>query len=148
MSDFTPSNPDYARVVHESFSKQGLMSTLGARIVTLEPGYCVIEMPYSAAVSQQQGFFHNGAVGAIADTAAGYAAYSLMPPGAEILTTEYKINLVRAAVPPVLRAEGRVLRAGKTLTVCRADIYHERANGPELCALLQATMMRVDPVAK
>ena len=76
------------------------------------------------AISQQQGYFHGGAIGAIADTAAGYAAYSLMPAGAEILTVEYKLNLIRPAVPPTLRAEGRVVRAGKTLTVCRADVYH------------------------
>ena len=102
-------------------------------------------MPYAPGVSQQQGFFHGGAIGAIADTAAGYAAYSLMPAGSEILTVEYKLNLVRAAVPPTLRAEGRVLRAGKTLTVCRADVYHQAANGTEPCALLQSTLMRVEP---
>lgn len=144
--EFKPSNPDYARKVRESFAKQGLMTTLGARIATLEPGFCVIEMPYSPGVSQQQGFFHGGAIGAIADTAAGYAAYSLMPAGAEILTVEYKLNLVRAAMPPILRAEGRVLRAGKTLTVCRADIYHQSVGGMESCALLQSTLMRVERV--
>jgi len=141
-TDFTPTNPDFAATVRESFARQGLMTTLGARIVAIEPGFCVIEMPYASGVSQQQGFFHGGAIGAIADTAAGYAAYSLMPPGAEILTVEYKLNLVRAALPPTLRAEGRVLRAGKTLTVCRADVLHR---GGEICALLQSTLMRVEP---
>lgn len=146
MADaFKVSNPDYAKTVLESFARQGLMATLGARIVTLEPGFCAIEMPYAPGVSQQQGFFHGGAIGAIADTAAGYAAYSLMPAGSEILTVEYKLNLVRAAVPPTLRAEGRVLRAGKTLTVCRADVYHQVAHGMEPCALLQSTLMRVEP---
>ena len=144
-SAFTASNPDYAKTVRESFAKQGLMTTLGARIVGLEPGLCVIEMPYTPGVSQQQGFFHGGAIGAIADTAAGYAAYSLMPAGSEILTVEYKLNLVRAALPPVLRAEGRVLRAGRTLSVCRADIYHQGASGIETCALLQSTLMRMEP---
>jgi uncharacterized protein (TIGR00369 family) len=104
-------------------------------------------MGYAAGVSQQQGFFHGGAIGAIADTAAGYAAYSLMPTGAEILTVEYKLNLIRPAVPPTLRAEGRVLRAGKTLTVCRADDFHVGPRGPEACALLQSTLMRVDPAS-
>jgi uncharacterized protein (TIGR00369 family) len=144
-SEFKASNPNYERMVRESFGKQGLMTTLGARIVAIEPGFCVVEMPYAAGVSQQQGFFHGGAIGAIADTAAGYAAYSLMPAGSEILTVEYKLNLVRAAMPPTLRAEGRVLRAGKTLTVCRADIYHQGVDGPEPCALLQSTLMRVEP---
>jgi uncharacterized protein (TIGR00369 family) len=143
-SALTASNPDYAKTVRESIAKQGLMTTLGAHIVSLEPGLCVIEMAYAAGVSQQQGFFHGGAIGAIADTAAGYAAYSLMPAGSEILTVEYKLNLVRAAVPPVLRAEGRVLRAGRTLSVCRADIFHQGAKGMEMCALLQSTLMRME----
>jgi uncharacterized protein (TIGR00369 family) len=146
-AQFESTNPDYARAVRESFARQGLMGTLGARIVTLEPGLCIIEMDYSPGVSQQQGFFHGGAIGAIADNAAGYAAYSLMPAGAEILTVEYKINLIRPARPPLLRAEGRVLRPGRTLTVCRADVYHAGSGGGmETCALLQSTLMRVEPV--
>jgi uncharacterized protein (TIGR00369 family) len=148
VTDFKATNPDYAAAVRESFGRQGLMRTLGARIVTLEPGLCVIEMPYASGVSQQQGYFHGGAIGAITDVAAGYAAYSLMPPGSEILTVEYKINLIRPASPPTLRAEGRVLRAGKTLTVCRADVYHMKdgaSGGLEACALLQSTLMRVEP---
>ncbi|KAB2920834.1 MAG: PaaI family thioesterase [Hyphomicrobiaceae bacterium] len=144
-AQFESSNADYAATVRASFGKQGLMTTLGARIVTLEPGFCVIEMPYADGVSQQQGFFHGGAIGAIADTAAGYAAYSLMPAGNEILTVEYKLNLVRPAQPPTLRAEGRVLRAGKTLTVCRADVFHTVAGRSEACALLQSTLMRTQP---
>ena len=144
---FNVSNPDYAKTVRDSFARQGLMATLGARIVAIEPGFCVVEMGYTPGVSQQQGFFHGGAIGAIADSAAGYAAYSLMPPGAEILTVEYKLNLIRPAVPPTLRAEGRVLRAGRTLTVCRADVFHAGPGGPEACALLQSTLMRVEPAA-
>ena len=142
---FEPSNPDFARVVRDSFARQGLMSTLGAQIVLLEPGLCVIEMSYAAGVSQQNGYFHGGAVGAIADSAAGYAAYSLMPAGSDILTVEYKLNLVRPAVPPTLRAEGRVLRAGKTLSVCRADVYCTANGRLEACALLQSTLMRLGP---
>ena len=146
-TQFKVSNPDYAKTVRDSFARQGLMTTLGARIVAIEPGFCVVEMGYTPGVSQQQGFFHGGAIGAIADSAAGYAAYSLMPAGAEILTVEYKLNLVRPAVPPTLRAEGRVLRAGRTLTVCRADVFHAGPGGPEACALLQSTLMRVEPAA-
>jgi uncharacterized protein (TIGR00369 family) len=144
---FKASNPDYAKAVRDSFARQGLMATLGARIVAIEPGFCAIEMGYATGVSQQQGFFHGGAIGAIADSAAGYAAYSLMPAGAEVVTVEYKLNLIRPAVPPTLRAEARVLRAGRTLTVCRADIFHSGPGGPEACALLQSTLMRVEPVS-
>ena len=147
-AQFEVTNPDYARAVRDSFARQGLMTTLGAHIVTIEPGLCVIEMDYAPGVSQQQGFFHGGAIGAIADSAAGYAAYSLMPAGAEILTVEYKINLIRPAVPPTLRAEGRVLRAGKTLSMCRADVFHSGPGGaPEACALLQSTLMRAEPAS-
>jgi acyl-coenzyme A thioesterase PaaI-like protein len=71
-----------------------------------------------------------------------------MPAGAEVLTAEYKINLIRPASPPILRAEGRVLRAGKTLTVCRAEVFHTGPRGLEVCALMQATMIRVDPAAE
>ncbi len=146
-AEFQATNPDYAKTVRDSFARQGLMATLAARILAIEPGFCVIEMDYAQAVSQQHGFFHGGAIGAIADSAAGYAAYSLMPPGSEILTVEYKINLIRPAVPPTLRAEGRVLRAGKTLTVCRADVYCVQPVGLEACAVLQSTLMRVEPAA-
>jgi uncharacterized protein (TIGR00369 family) len=146
-AQFQVANADYAKVVRDSFARQGLMGTLGARIVALEPGFCAIEMDYAPGVSQQQGFFHGGAIGAIADNAAGYAAYSLMPAGAEILTVEYKINLIRPAVPPLLRAEGRVLRPGRTLTICRADVFHTGADGLEPCALLQSTLMRVEPAS-
>jgi uncharacterized protein (TIGR00369 family) len=145
---FKATNPDYAAAVRESFGRQGLMHTLGARIVAIEPGLCVIEMAFTPGVSQQAGYFHGGVVGAIADAAAGYAAYSLMPAGSEILTVEYKINLIRPGLPPTLRAEGRVLRAGKTLTVCRADMYHIKdggSGGLEACALLQSTLMRLEP---
>ena len=140
---FEPRNPDFACVVRDSFARQGLMSTFGARIVVLEPGLCVIEMDYAPEISQQNGYFHGGAVGAIADSAAGYAAYSLMPAGSDILTVEYKLNLIRPAVPPTLRAEGRVVRAGKTLSVCRADVYCSADGRLEACALLQSTLMRL-----
>ncbi len=140
---FEPRNPDFDRIVRDSFARQGLMSTLGARIVTLEPGLCVIEMDYAPGISQQNGYFHGGAVGAIADSAAGYAAFSLMPAASDILTVEYKLNLIRPAVPPTLRAEGRVVRAGKTLSVCRADVYCATDDRVEACALLQSTLMRL-----
>ena len=99
-----------------------------------------VEMDYAPGISQQNGYFHGGAVGAIADSAAGYA---LMPAGSDILTVEYKLNLIRPAVPPTLRAEGRVVRAGKTLSVCRADVYCAADGHVEACALLQSTLMRL-----
>ncbi len=145
---FTPAFPGYAEMIRASFAKQGMMLAMGARLVSITPGGCRIELPFSEGVSQQQGFFHGGAIGAIADVAAGYAAYSLMPEGAEILTVEYKINLVKAARGPLIRAESQVLRAGRTLSVCRAEVFQIGQESRELCAVLQATMMRVEPAAK
>lgn len=141
---FAPRDPDFSRRVHDAFARQGLMTTFGARIVSLEPGLCVIEMAYDAAFSQQRGYFHGGVVGALGDNAAGFAAMSLMPAGSDALTVEYKINLMRPALPPTLRAEGRVLRAGRTLTVCRADVFYLVDGRTEACALLQSTLMRID----
>jgi uncharacterized protein (TIGR00369 family) len=141
-TSFQATNPDFAAAVHDSFARQGLMRTLGARLATVEPGFCIVELQFTPALSQQDGFFHGGAIGAIADTAAGYAAYSLMPAGAEILTVDYKLSLIRPAMPPILRAEARVLRAGKTLTMCRAEVRCEGGDGADTCAVLQSTLIR------
>lgn len=143
--DFTPAHADYADKVHMAFTRQGMMQAMGARIVALSPGRCSIELPYATAVAQQQAFFHGGAIGAVADTACGLAAFTLMPEGAEILTVEYKINLVKAARPPLLRADGVVMRAGRTITVCRAEVFRIEGGTQEICAVMQATMMRAEP---
>ena len=142
---FTPAFDGYAEKIQRAFAKQGMLLAIGARIADLSPGRCSIALPYGPAVTQQQGFFHGGAIGTIADTACGLAAFSLMPEEAEILTVEYKINLVKAARPPLLRADGLVMRAGRTITVCRAEVFRVDGGAQELCAVLQATMMRVEP---
>lgn len=143
--EFKPGHPDYAEKVQQAFARQGMMQAFGARLVTLAPGRCSIELPYATAVTQQQAFFHGGAIGAIADTACGLAAFTLMPEGSEILTVEYKINLVKAARPPLLRADGLVMRAGRTISVCRAEVFRVDGGAEEICAVMQATMMRVEP---
>lgn len=142
---FKPAFAGFAAMVRESFARQGLMATLGARLVAVEPGFCAIEMSFSPAVGQQQGVFHGGAIGAVGEVASGLAAYTLMPEDADIVSVEYKINLVRAARPPLVRAEGRVLRTGRTLTVVRGEVFRIDGTSRELCAVLQATMMRVEP---
>jgi uncharacterized protein (TIGR00369 family) len=143
VTAFQPANPDFERVVRDSFAAQGLMGTLGAFLVEVEPGFVAIELPAAAKIGQQKGLVHGGAVGAIADSAGGYAAFSLMPAGAEVVTIEYKINFVRPANGALLRAEGRVLRAGKTVTVARIDVSSRGEHGFEPVALAQATFMRV-----
>ena len=107
MNDFPPRDPAFQARIAASFAKQGLMTSLGASLVHVAPGMVEIVLPASPSVSQQHGFVHAGALAAIADTAAGYAALSLMPPGAGVLTTEFKINLVAPAKGSDVRARGR-----------------------------------------
>jgi uncharacterized protein (TIGR00369 family) len=125
-----------------SFARQGLLRTIGAELTSLAVGRCVIAMPFSESVGQQQGFFHGGVIGAIADTAGGYAALTMLPQGSEVLTLEYKINFIRPAAGDRLVAEGTVLRAGRSVCVTRADVFVELDGQRRLCAALQQSMMR------
>jgi uncharacterized protein (TIGR00369 family) len=129
------------REVRESFAQQGLMGTLGAEISSLEPGACEIQAPFRPGLSQQDGFFHAGVTGAIGDSACGYAAFSLAPEGSSVLTVEYKLNLLRPAAGSVLKARAKVVKPGKTLSVCQAEITVESEGAEKLCALLTATIM-------
>ena len=143
MADFKPMNPDYETVVRESFAKQGVMNHIGAELGTVAPGYCEISIPYSDDLSQQHGFFHGGIVGTIADSAAGYAAFSLMAAGDGILTVEYKLNLMAPADGEVMIARGSVIRPGRSLTVGKADVFVLKAGRETQCALMQITLMRI-----
>ena len=134
---------DFAERVRQSFSKQGLMSTLGASLGAISPGAVEIIVVPSQAISQQHGFVHAGAVSAIADSAAGYAALSLMPAGTGVLTTEFKINLVAPAVGDRIIARGRVVKPGRTLTLCQTEVFAESQGQEKLIALLTATMMSI-----
>jgi uncharacterized protein (TIGR00369 family) len=128
------------RRVRESFGRQGLMRHLGARLEVLEPGRAEIRVAYSADITQQHGYFHAGVSSSIADTACGYAAYTLMPEDSSVLTAEFKINLLAPADGEELVARARVVRAGKTLTICAADV-HVRKSGTEVhCATVLATI--------
>lgn len=128
--------------IRDSFARQGLMTTMGARIDALEPGRVVLSLPISEAVSQQHGFAHAGASFALGDSAAGYAALSLMPEGSEVLTVEMKINLIAPAAGLRLIAEGEVVKPGRRLAVVRATILAEDAKGQRKpAAILQGTMI-------
>jgi len=126
-----------------SFAKQGLMKTLGATLGEISPGTVEIVLTPAPAVSQQHGFVHAGAVSAIADTAAGYAALSLMPEGSGVLTTEFKINLLAPAKGDLIRARGRVIKAGRTLTLAQTDVFAEVDGERKLVAYLTATLMTI-----
>lgn len=143
MKDFTATDPDFAERVRKSFDAQGIMDHIGATLTLIEPGVCEIELPYSDAVSQQYGFFHGGVIGTIADSAGGYAAFGLMDAEDGILTVEYKLNLMAPADGDLLVARGQVVRAGRTLTVARAEVGVVK-NGVEVaCAAMQQTLMRI-----
>ena len=143
MKDFEAKDPDFAERVRKSFDAQGIMDHIGATLTLIEPGVCEIELPYSDAVSQQYGFFHGGVIGTIADSAGGYAAFGLMDAEDGILTVEYKLNLMAPADGDLLVARGQVVRAGRTLTVARAEVGVVK-NGVEVaCAAMQQTLMRI-----
>lgn len=142
MTDDT--TPEVRARIEESFSRQGLMASLGARLDRIDPGMVSIRLPMGYAVTQQHGYFHAGASSAIADSAGGYAGLTLMSGGSEVLTVEYKINLVAPAVGDELEAVGTVLKAGRTLTICRLDVFAHRAGERKLVAAGQQTLIRVD----
>ncbi len=132
---------DAVAQVRASFARQGLMDTMGAQMAHCTPGRVVLEMPYSAALSQQHGFVHAGAITALMDSAAGYAAMSLAPAGAEVLTVEFKSNLLAPARARRFRAEGSVLKAGRTVMVAEARCHGLDEGQEKLIATLTATMM-------
>lgn len=135
---------DYQERVRASFARQGLMSTLGAVLGKISRGAVEIELRPHAAISQQHGFVHAGAVSAIADSAAGYAALSLMPVGRGVLSTEFKINLLAPATGDRIVARGRVVKAGRTLTLAQSEVFAETDGEEKLIALLTATLMTVE----
>jgi uncharacterized protein (TIGR00369 family) len=140
---FTPPDPDYAARVAASFARQGIMGLLGARISRIEPGLCEIQLPYRADLTQQHGYFHAGVTSTIADSAGGYAGFTLFPADSSVLTVEFKINLLAPADGDLLIATGRVIRAGRTLTVCEFDVEVEKAGRRTACAHGLQTLITV-----
>jgi uncharacterized protein (TIGR00369 family) len=110
--------------IEASFLRQGMMQHLGARLLRVEPGLCEVALPYSDRVTQQQGGFHGGAMGALADIAGGYAALTVAAEDSEVTTVEYKINFMAAFRDGELRATGRVVKAGKRIIVTTAEVTH------------------------
>lgn len=137
------SDPDWSVRVRDSFARQPFMAMLGATIARLEPGVCELVVPFRHDLGQQHGFFHAGVVGTLADDACGYAAYSRMAATSSILTVEYKLNLLAPAQGRRLRALATVLRSGRTLTVCRADVFVGDDGDERLCAAAQATLIQL-----
>ena len=141
---FTPRNPDFEAVIRASFARQRFMQRLGASLGAVRPGEVEIALPFHESLTQQHGVLHAAATAAIADSACGYAALSLMAPGREVLAVEFKTNFVAPAAGERFVATGRVLRSGRTLTVCAAEVHAETGAGRTLVAVMQATMISVD----
>ena len=141
QAKFSAVDPEYERRVRESFAGQGFMKHLGARMTELRPGYCEIRAKYREELTQQHGYLHAGVSGAIADSAAGYAAYTLMPADSAVLTVEYKVNLLAPADGEELIARARVVRSGRTLKICAADVFVVKGAQETHCAILLSTIM-------
>jgi len=137
-----PLNSSFAAEIKESFALQSVMSLIGAELSMVAPGVVEITLPYRSDLAQQHGYLHAGMVTTIADSACGYAAYSLMPADSEVLSVEFKVNLLRPAKGEKFLAHGEVIKSGKTLTVVRADVFGIAAMGDrELVATMLGTMI-------
>jgi len=130
--------------VRDSFARQSIMNTLGAEVLSVKPGEVEIVLPFGDHILQQHGFVHAGAVATIADSAVGYAALSIMPREAAVLTTEFKINLLSPAKGDRLRAVGRVVRPGKSLVITLGEVFAETGGSSKQIAMITATMMVVN----
>jgi len=138
---FQPKDPDFAARVRASFARQKAMDLIGARLAVVAPGYTEVSLAYRPELTQQKAYLHGGILGMIADSACGYAAYSLMPADASLVTVEYKINILAPATGDVI-ARGQVVRPGRTLTVTRGDVH--AADGTHVATMQQTLMMLPD----
>ena len=138
---FSAPDPDYATRVRASFDRQGIMRLIGARMTRVEPGHVEIELPYRADLTQQDGYFHAGVTSTIADSAGGYAGYTLFPAGSSVLTVEYKMNLVAPAQGDKLVAIGRVKKSGRSLTICELEVLAVTRSATKSCAYGLQTLM-------
>jgi uncharacterized protein (TIGR00369 family) len=136
-----PPNPGFEAVVRASFARQTFMASLGAALEEVGPGRIVVSVPFRAEHAQQNGFLHAGVITSVADSACGYAALTMAPAGFDVLAVEFKINLLRPAVAPRFLARAHVLRAGRTLTAARADVYGLTDRGEELVAAMMSTVI-------
>ena len=137
-------NPSFAEDVARSFAQQPIMNLIGARLSLVEPGLVEITLPYRGDLTQQHGYLHAGVITTIADSACGYAAFTLMPAGSNVLSVEFKVNLLRPAQGKEFVTRAEVIKAGRTLTVVRADVFGVDDNaGRELVATMQGTMICV-----
>lgn len=143
MTEFEIRDPEFGPRVRASFARQNVMGLIGARLARVAPGAVDIEVQFRDDLTQQDGYLHGGIVAAVVDSACGYAAMTLTPAGAEILTVEYKINLMSPAAGDAFLAEGRVVRPGSKVTVCAGEMFSLSKAGRKLVATMLATLIPV-----
>jgi uncharacterized protein (TIGR00369 family) len=143
MPPFQPADPAFEARVRASFARQQMMATLGATLERVAPGEVDVRLPFRPALTQQHGFLHAGAMTTVVDSACGYAALTLMPPGAAVLSIEFKVNLLAPGEGEAVLARGRVVKAGRTITVCAGEVVALRGGAEKLVATMSATMMTV-----
>lgn len=143
MTHPAPLNPNFADAVAQSFAQQSIMSLIGAQLTRIEPGCVEITLPFRSDLTQQDGYIHAGVLATIADSACGYAAYSLMPAGSRVLSVEFKVNLLRPARGHFFIAQASVIKSGRILTVVKADVSASVDGQRELIASMQGTMISV-----
>jgi uncharacterized protein (TIGR00369 family) len=140
---YSPMDENFETRIRASFEKQGIMHTIGGRLLKVEPGEVQIELPFSEALTQQHGFIHAGILTTIVDSACGYAASTLMPSESEVLTVEYKVNFISPAKGEKFLAIGRVVKPGRSLTVCRGEVLVQDGSEYKTVVLMQTTMMTI-----
>jgi uncharacterized protein (TIGR00369 family) len=143
VTAFVPQDPEYETRVRGSFARQRAMQTFRAKLARIAPGEVEIEMPFGEELTQQHGYLHAGIIAAIVDSACGYAALTLTPPGTEVLSIEFKLNLLSPAVGERFVARAKVKRAGRNVTVCVGDLFALSEAEEKLVATMLATMMQV-----
>jgi uncharacterized protein (TIGR00369 family) len=145
MPRFEPKNPEYLKIATATFERQQAMRTLGITIVRIEPGEVELSMPYALAWSQQNGFIHAGIVTAALDTACGIAVFTLMPAGTDVLTVEFKTNLLSPAKGERFAFRAGVIKPGRTLTICEARAFAQAGGVETLIATMTGTLMAMFP---
>ena len=143
---FQPKDPDFKARVTQSFSEQAVMQLINASLVEVDAGLVAIELPYQPELAQQDGFIHAGISSTIMDSACGYAAYSLMPEDASVLTIEFKVNLLSPAKGERFCGYGKVKKPGRSISVAEAELYAFSDQGKKLVATMMGTLMAVYPV--
>ncbi len=141
--EFLAPDKNYAERIRASFQKQGVMNTIGGKLLKVEPGEVQIEFPFSDIVAQQHGFVHPGILTTVVDSACGYAASTLMPADSEVLSVEYKVNFLSPAHGSEFLAVGKVFKPGRTIMVCSGEVLAKNGSEYKTVALMQATMIAI-----